>query len=66
MKVQPSSLKTIAISNALSSAPPKRLPVEQVRAQVIQHLSDAKSQRFSENYSRFDQDDRSWDITYGN
>jgi len=42
MKVQPPSPKTIAISNALSSAPPKRLPVEQVRAQVIQHLSESK------------------------
>ena len=64
MKVQPPFPKTIAISNALSSAPPKRLPVEQVRAQVIQHLSESKSQMFSENSSRFAEDDRSWDISY--
>jgi hypothetical protein len=42
MKVRLPSPKTIAISNALSSAPPKRLPVDQVRAQVIQHPSESK------------------------
>jgi len=30
--------------HALSSAPPKRLPVETVRAQVIQHLSESSSE----------------------
>jgi hypothetical protein len=40
MKVKQPYPKTIAISNSLSSSPPKRLPVEQVRAQVIQHLSE--------------------------
>jgi hypothetical protein len=64
MKVKQPSPKTIAISNALSSAPPKRLPVEQVRAQVIQHLSESKSEMFSENYGRFTEDDRSWDIAF--
>jgi hypothetical protein len=42
MKVKPPSQKLVAASNALSSAPPKRLPVETVRAQVIQHLSESR------------------------
>jgi hypothetical protein len=64
MKIRPPSPQTVAIGNAPSSAPPKRLTVEQVRAQVIQHLSESKSERFSENYGRFTDDDRSWDIAF--
>ncbi|MCW1923692.1 hypothetical protein OKA05_14090 [Luteolibacter arcticus] len=44
MKVRQPSPKLVAISNALSSAPLKRLPVETVRAQVIQHLSESRSE----------------------
>ena len=42
VNVNPPSKKLIAINNALSSMPLKRLPVEKVRAQVIQHLSESK------------------------
>ena len=62
MKVKPPSPGTIAISNGLSSAPPKRLSVEQVRAQVSQHLSESKTEMVSKGYSRFAEDDRSRDI----
>jgi hypothetical protein len=44
VKVQPPSQKLAAINEALSRTPLKRLPVEKVRAQVIQHLSEAKSE----------------------
>ncbi len=44
--------------------PLDRHPVEQVRAQVVQHLSESRSEGFSENYSRYAQDDRSWDIAF--
>jgi hypothetical protein len=64
MKVKPPSQKLVAASNALSSAPPKRLPVETVRAQVIQHHAESRSEMFSENYGRFTDDDRSWDIAF--
>jgi hypothetical protein len=64
MNVKPPSPKLVAASNALSSAPPKRLPVETVRAQVIQHLSESRLEMFSENYGRFTEDDRSWDIAF--
>jgi hypothetical protein len=31
---------------------------------VIQHLSESKSKMFSENYGRFTEDYRSWDIAF--
>ena len=64
MEVQPPSQKLAAINEALSKMPLKRLPVEKVHAQVIQHLSESKSQMFSENYSRFAEDNHSWDIAF--
>ncbi len=44
MKVQPPSRKLTAINEALSRMPLKPLPVERVRAQVIQHLSESKAE----------------------
>lgn len=44
VKVQPPSPKLSATNEALAKMPLKRLPVEKVRAQVIQHLSEAKSE----------------------
>jgi hypothetical protein len=64
MKVQPPSRKLAAINETLSKPPIKPLPKEKVRAQVIQHLSEAKSERFAENYGRFTEDDRTWDIAF--
>ena len=64
MKVKPPSPKLVADSNALSSEPPKRSSVEMVRAQVIQHHEESRQAMFAENYSRFAEDDRSWDIAF--
>jgi hypothetical protein len=44
VNVNPPSQKLVAINNTLSSMPLKRFPVEKVRAQVIQHLSESKSE----------------------
>lgn len=38
--------------------------MEQVRAQAIQHLAESRTEMVSENYSRFAEDDRSWDIAF--
>ncbi|QTN31666.1 hypothetical protein HZ994_04785 [Akkermansiaceae bacterium] len=64
MKTQPPSRESTAINEAPSKMPLKPLPVEKVRAQVIQHLAEARSEMFSENYGRFTGDDRSWDISF--
>ena len=44
VKTNPPSEKLTAINSALSRMPLKQLPVEKVRAQVIQHLSESKSE----------------------
>ena len=64
MKIKAPSPKLVAASNALSSEPPKRLSIEKVRAQVIQHHQESRSAMFAENYGRFTDDDRSWDIGF--
>jgi hypothetical protein len=42
MKILPPFKKLAASNDAIAKLPLKRLPVEQVRAQVIQHLSESK------------------------
>jgi hypothetical protein len=64
VKVQPPSRKLANANAALSKMPPRPLPIEKVRAQVIQHLSESNTGMFSENYGRFTEDDRSWDISF--
>ncbi|MDB6132297.1 MAG: hypothetical protein JWM59_540 [Verrucomicrobiales bacterium] len=44
VKVQRPSISLTAANKKLSSMPVKRLPVEVVRAQVIQNLVEAKSE----------------------
>jgi hypothetical protein len=44
MKVIPPSPKTVAMNDLLSSMPPTRLSAETVRAQVLQHLAEARAE----------------------
>jgi hypothetical protein len=44
MNVKPPSKKLVEINDKLSSLPLKRLLVEKVRAQVIEHQAESKSE----------------------